>query len=209
MARVAFFALYFLTPSVPASLYMRYAGGGAGTYSLSMLFGVVAFVLACNQFILATRPGLAVKALGLQGLLAFHGAMALAILALAVAHRFLKAAAGFTLDTPQAAAGLSALILFALASAVALLLLAKPLAAAFARLRSWAALRLGLGYKAARAVHNLTVLAALALMVHVPLASSSALAANPWGVGWLAAWMVMSLGLYARYRLRGRTVRAS
>ena len=68
-------------------------------------------------------------------------------------------------------------------------------------LRAWAAERLGLGYKAARTAHGLAALAVVALFVHLSLASSSDLSFNPAGPAWLAAWTLLSLGIFARSRV--------
>jgi predicted ferric reductase len=207
MKRALFVLAYFVTPSIPASIYMRVFGGGFDPYSLSVMLGVVSFVFICNQFILASRPGFAVSALGVKGLVAFHSVMPLFIIALATAHRALKALAGFSLDTQQALLGSIAWWLFLAAILSAVLLLAPatlPLISYIKGFREWLSGKLGLNYKTSRLFHNLTVLAGLIVLVHMLLASSSSFLANPLGAAWLLGWMLLSLGLYARYRLRGR-----
>ena len=212
MARLAFFLGYLLSALAPAALYLGRTGGGPGAYPGSVALGVVAFIMACNQFILASRPAPALRVLGLKGLLAMHGVLAALMLAAALAHRFLKAAAGFELAGTQPALGLAAWLVFTLAAVMALLFLANgslPFMDRLRALRSWAEKKLGLGYKSARATHNLTVAAGLVLMAHVLLASSSDFRSNPVGSAWLVAWMLISQGLYLRYRLRGRKTPAA
>ncbi|MBU0927132.1 MAG: hypothetical protein KKA67_05245 [Spirochaetes bacterium] len=206
MKRFTFFLAYFLTPVVPAFLYLRNAAG-SGAYPASVALGVAAFILVCDQFILASRPAFAVSALGLKGLLAFHGTMPFAILALAGAHKLLKGAAGYSGETTQALFGAVAWWVFAVAAAFALVMLATtkpPLAEPLKRLRTWISGTFKIDYKTSRIAHNVTVLGALSIAVHALLASSSALAANPIGAVYLAAWLAISLGLYAAYRVRGR-----
>ncbi len=207
MKRALFFLAYFVTPSIPASIYMRTIGGGFDPYSLSVMLGVLTFILVCNQFILASRPGFAVNALGLKGLVAFHSVMPLFIIALATAHRALKALAGFGLDSQQALLGSIAWWLFLAAIVFAIVLLAPvslPLISRIKGFREWLSGKMGINYKTSRLFHNLTVVAGLVVLVHMLLASSSSFAANPLGAAWLVGWMLISLGLYARYRLRGR-----
>jgi predicted ferric reductase len=126
---------------------------------------------------------------------------------LAGVHKLVKEASGFSDDTFQASFGsiawwtmaaiLAAAVLF---MASTFLLKVKPLAA----IRSFVQQKLGLGYKRLRVLHNISVAAALLLIVHVSLASTSSFAANPVGAAWMLAWMAFSLGLYLAYRIRGR-----
>jgi len=209
MKRAVFYIAYFLTPVVPAFFYINATSSGVDAYSVSVALGVVAFVLLCNQFILASRPGWVVTALGLKKLLAFHGTMPLVILAIAGMHRGLKAGVGFPLDSAQAIIGSLSFLVFVLAAVFAVVFLATinlPAALKLREFRKWAQDHLGLSYKLTRAFHNVTVLAGIAIAVHVLLASSSDLASNPAGAVWMVAWLLLSLGLYARYRLHGRKV---
>jgi len=202
-----FILVYLLSPAIPVAMIMSSIGGGLDAYSFSVLLGVYAFVLFCNQLILASRPRFAVSALGLKGLLAFHGAAPLFIIGIAFAHRMLKALAGFDLWTSQAILGLIVLLVFLLASVAAFLFLANIPGALGNRLRSlraWADKTFRFGYKVSRAMHSITVVGLTALAVHVALASSVAISVNPLTAAWLAAWFLLSLGLYVRYRLLGR-----
>lgn len=207
MKRTGFFLVYFLTPVVPVVLYMKSLGGGSGVYPGSVALGITAFILICNQYILASRPAVIVKALGLKGLLAFHGIMPIVLIGMAVVHSQLKEAAGFPDDTLQTTIGSATLAVFIAAAVLAILFLATinlPVAAKLREFRKWAKDRLGLSYALTRTFHNITVLAGVTIMVHVLLASSSDFAANPLGAGWMIIWLTLSLSLYLRYRLRGR-----
>jgi len=207
MKRTAFFIAYVLTPVIPAFFYVKATSSGIDPYSVSVLLGVVAFILLCNQFMLASRPGWIVAALGLKNLLAFHGTMPFVILALAGMHRGLKASVRFPLDSVQAVIGSVSFLVFVLAAVFAVVFLATinlPIALKLREFRKWAQDRLGLSYKLTRAFHNITVVAGVAISVHVLLASSSDFGTNPVGAAWMAAWLVLCLGQYGRYRLNGR-----
>jgi predicted ferric reductase len=207
MKRIFFHALYLISPVIPSALFFASSGGGLNGYSASVILGVYAFVLLCNQLILATRPKIAVTAMGIKGLLALHGTAPIFILGMAIVHRILKEASGFDMGSAQAIIGMAVLAVFFIASMAAFLLLANvkpPLGTKLRTLRIWVEKTFKLGYKASRALHAITVLALAALAVHVSLASSASLAANPFGAVWLGAWFTFSLGMYIRYRVRGR-----
>lgn len=221
MKRLSFFAAYFAAPVPPVLLYLSSQGWYLDAYAASVVLGVFAFVLFSNQFILASRPRLAVEALGLKGLLSFHGTMPLVALLLAGAHRTLKVGAapgsgreglfanglGFSGESLQASLGGTAWWLFAVAILGAVLFLANGFwmrIGALRRLREKVYAKAGLNYGRARLAHNLTVAAGLVVLAHAGLASSSDFSRNPLGAAWLLAWFALSLGLYLRYRLRGR-----
>ena len=196
MKRILFLAAYLLSPAIPVAIYVSSLGGSIDPYTLSVGLGVYAFIMICNQLILASRPGFAVSALGIKGLLTLHGIAPFFILAIAATHRMLKELSGFPDDTVQATFG-----------AVALLFIANfrmPFQAAIRKLRTRAAEAFKLTYKASRAFHNVTVAACAVLVTHVLLASSSAFSANPAGAAWMAAWATLAIGMFLRYRIRGR-----
>jgi predicted ferric reductase len=172
-----------------------------------MILGIYAYVLLCDQLVLASRPAFALGALGSKGLAALHGSAPIAVIALAVAHRAIKSSLGFDLGSVQAITGAAALTAVIIASLAAAALLAKPAGRYAASVQAWrarVAARIGVNYKVARAFHGLAAVALAALFVHVLLTSSSGLSANPWGTAWLAAWTALSFFSYARYRLSGR-----
>lgn len=207
MKRVIFFVVYFLTPVVPIVLYMRSVGTGMDSYSLSVALGITAFILLCNQFMLASRPAFAVAALGTKKLVAMHGTVPVFILAIAGVHKVLKELNGFPEDTLQARFGAATLVLFAIVIVLAVLLMANTFwlkLAVVQNFRKWVYATFKLTYKGARLLHNITVLAAVLIMVHVLLASSGSFAANPAGIVWMCGWMVLALVMYTRYRMLGR-----
>jgi predicted ferric reductase len=207
MKRLSFYLVYLVSPAIPSLIFYNSMGWGFDAYTASVLLGVYAFVLLCNQLLLASRPGLAVAALGIKGLLALHASAPVFILGMAIVHRMLKEESGFDMSSTQAMIGAVVLAVFFIASIAAFLLMANvhpPLGTKLRTLRGWIEKTFKLGYKASRSFHTITVLALVALAVHVSLASSASLAGNPMGTTWLGIWFVLSLGMFIRYRLRGR-----
>lgn len=209
MKRILFFVVYFLTPVVPIVLYLRSVGTGIDSYSLSVALGITAFILLCNQFMLASKPAFAVAALGTRRLVTMHGTVPVFILAIAGVHLTLKELNGFPEDTLQARFGAATLVLSAIVIVLAVLLMANTFwfkLAVVQNFRKWVYATFKLTYKGARLLHNMTVLAAILVMVHVLLASSGSFVANPAGVVWMCGWMALALVMYGRYRMLGRTV---
>ena len=207
MKTATFIAVYVASPLIPAAFYASSMSGTIDAYSASMILGVAAYILLCNQLILASRPAFVIEAIGAKGLAALHGSAPLAILAMAVAHRALKDYMGFDMGSAHAIIGLAALIMLFMATAAAAAFLAKPAgraAEAIKAFRAKAAERLGLTYKTARALHGMVAAAVVALGAHALMASSSTLSGNPIGTVWLAVWTALSLFLYIRYRISGR-----
>ncbi len=210
MKRSIFHLGFFLSPLIPVILYLYSAGALFDSYSLSIVFGVYAFVLVCNQFYLASQPAWMMSLLGAKSVRALHGSSPLLILLLALIHAILKLANGFTLSTPQALIGLVAFILFFVGVLSALLFFANTLLTKrkrFAQLRTSTYEKTGLTHQKARAMHNLMVVAGLVVLFHVLSASTSSFTYNPWGIGILVAWMLFSLVSYANYQLSGRKPR--
>lgn len=207
MKKVIFIISYFLIPWVPLFFYIRTSSSALDSYTLSVILGLYAFVMICNQFILAARPLLVLHIFGVKGLLSFHGTMPVLILLFALAHRTLKLLNGFSLDTLQAKLGMVAWLLFATLAVFAVFFMAQtfwlkwPLVKGF---REWVYKRLGLTYPRSRLFHNLTVVGGLIILLHVWLSSTSNFATNGVGVSILTVWMLFSLIYYFRYRLNGR-----
>jgi len=201
------FIAWFLLPAIPAALYAASVGGFPDAYSVSVALGAYAYALLAAQPALAARPAFIVKAIGAKGSATLHGVAPVLALGLAAAHRALKLGLGFEAGTTQAVIGAASFWFLVAASVAAVILLAAfggALGKALKPLRAWVAERLGLNYKAARAAHGLAALAVVALFVHLSLASSSDLSFNPAGPAWLAAWTLVSFGVYARSRLSAR-----
>jgi len=207
MKKALFYAAYCLAPAIPAALYVRSLGNGFSSYTVSVILGVFAFSFIAGQFLLASRPGWATRALGTKGLLAFHGIMAVVAIALAALHKILKEANGFSDEAFQARFGAIGWWIFAVVIVLAALVMANTFLQKFEplkRLKAWVYERTPLNYKRARVLHNLAAVAGALVLVHVLLASTSTLAANPVGVALLAAWMLFCLGAYLTYRIKGR-----
>lgn len=202
MKKTAFYLAFFLLPAIPAFFYVKGTGSGFDSYSLSVVLGVYVFCMVCNQFMLASRLRFAVSVIGQGGVLALHKSMPGLILIVALVHRALKAANGFVFSSVQALLGSIAWVLFLFAALVAFFLMGG-----FKSFRPRIHERIGLDYRKARGLHNVAVIAGVVIMAHVLLASSSAFSENPFGVGILAVWMAVSLGMYLVYRLRGRKER--
>lgn len=208
MKKISFLLVYFLTPSIPVFLYLRSSGFILDSYSFSIVAGVYAFILLCNQFILAARPSPAVAALGLKGLLSFHSSMAFLVLALAVVHRALKMDVGFSFDTLQATLGAVVWWVFFFTMVFAVLFMANTFILKiefFVKFKRFVMQSTHLTYNGARIVHNITVPAGIGILIHVVLASSSNFTANPSGLGYMVVWMLFSLLFYFGYRLKHRT----
>ncbi|MBL8968874.1 MAG: hypothetical protein JNG85_17860 [Spirochaetaceae bacterium] len=219
MKKILFFLGYFSTPVVPIVLYQASLGWPGGAYSASVALGVAAFVFLANQFVLASRPRFAVETLGLKALLKFHGTMPVVALALAAAHRVLKIGVspalgdgllgrglGFSEDTLQASFGGAGFWVFAGLVVFTALLMANTFwmkLGALKKAKDWVYAKTGLDYRRARLLHNAAIVGGLVILVHALLASSSAFGANPFGAAWLAVWLLGSLALYARYKLKG------
>jgi len=232
MKRTIFYFAYAATLAPPVLAYVIAQGSPGAAYSLSMALGASAFMVLANQFILASRPAFAVEALGIKGLLSFHSRMPIVAVVLAIAHRTLKVGLvaakvspddpfaarsrsliealrgglGFVDDTFQTLPGSFALLAAILISVVAVLFMAnsvfmriKPLAGLKARIYA----KTGLSYRSFRLFHDLIVLAALSLLVHIALASSGPASGMPFAVGWSVAWMILALAMFARYKIRG------
>lgn len=211
MNKTGFYVVYFLSPIVPIAFYFATLGWSINLYGLSVALGVAAFVFLCNQFILASRPAWAIKATGLKNLTRLHSTMPIVIVGIAVAHSISKQIVG--LDTESTQADFGAAVLFLLSAIIVFTVLLMVTTfwqklEFLKKFKAWVYGRTGLDYKKSRVLHNLTLLIAPLLLIHVLLASSSDFAANPAGFFVMIAWMLLSLGSYLRYRMNGRSAKA-
>lgn len=207
MKKLWLYLLLFLTPLIPIAFYLLAAGPGLDSYSVSIILGVYTFVLVSNQFYFASMPNWLTKTLGTKTVRSLHGSYPILILALALLHAILKLSNGFILTDGQALLGVVAFFLFLIGTISALLLFAQTLLTRFAwfstfRTRIYTITKLT--YKKVRAMHNLMVVAGILALMHIMIASTSALAYNPWGASILVVWMLYSLLSYLNYRLAGR-----
>jgi hypothetical protein len=153
MKKILVYLAYILTPAVPLALYLSSLGTSFGSYSLSVALGIVAYVLICNQFILAAKPAFAVRAIGAKGVLALHRTAPVFILILAAAHHNLKIQNGFSEESVQARFGAAALAVAAALILFSVLLMAQTFLSRIrflAAFKTWVYKRTGLNYKTAR-----------------------------------------------------------
>jgi predicted ferric reductase len=208
MSKKTFILLYILSPLIPICIYLISIGWNGGVYSISVALGICAFVLVCNQLILASRPAFIVKALGQKGLRTLHSAVPAAIIVIAVTHRFLKAAAGFDIESFRADLGGAGLVLIVALSVVAFVFIAAiggKLGDRLKAFRAKLAKNPGISYKGSRAFHAAAALAVPLLCVHLLLASSADFSRNPIGASWLAIYAIISIYLFLMYRISGRS----
>lgn len=207
MKKFLFFAGYFLFPIIPVAIYLSGLQPDFSTYTVSVCLGIYAYVFIAGQFLLAARPGFAVRTLGQKGLVSFHSTMPVVILVIAAVHKFLKEANGFAEDAFQARFGAIAWWTFAVLVVFAVLFMANTVWMRLGFLKKLKELvykKTGLSYKIARVLHNIAVLAGIVILVHVLLASTSSFGSNPVGIVFLAALMLFCLGAYLVYRIKGR-----
>jgi len=207
MKKTFWIVLFAASLGVPLALYLSVAASGFDGYTLAIIAAITAYILICDQIIVATRPAGLVNAFGAKFVSKLHATLPIAILTLAVLHPILKEANGFSEETAQARIGIASLILLATLMVFTVLFMAntvwmriKPLA----RLKKWVTLRLGLTYPVARVVHGLFALIAIAIAIHALLASTSDFSVNPVGAIWLLGMTGLSIVLYIRYRIKRR-----
>ena len=208
MNKKTFATLYVLSFLIPACFYLASKGWNLSGSGISAVLGVCTFVMVCNQLILASRPAWIVTALGQKNLRSVHSSMPAAIIVFAVAHRLLKAAVGFDIESFQADLGVAGLILMVTLSTLAFLLIAAiggKLGDRLKAFRAGLAKTPGISYKASRAFHAATAAAVPLLCVHFFLASSADFSRNPVGALWLAVYALFSLYLFVQYRISGRS----
>ncbi|PKL07102.1 MAG: hypothetical protein CVV53_01035 [Spirochaetae bacterium HGW-Spirochaetae-9] len=211
MNKTGFYLAYFLSPIVPIAFYFATLGWPINLYGLSVSLGIAAFMFLCGQFMLASRPAWAIKALGLKNLTHFHSTMPIVIVGIAVAHRISKQIVGLDTESTQADFGAAVLLLLSAVIVFTVLLMATTFwqkLEFLKKFKAWVYEKTGLDYKKSRVLHNLTLLIAPLLLIHVLLASSSDFAANPIGFFVMIAWMLIWLGMYLRYRMKGRSIDA-
>jgi len=196
-------------PLVPVVLYLTSIGSPFNSYVLSVIFGIYAFIMICNQFFLASKPAFAVKALGMKGLVSFHSTMPVVIIVVALAHKLLKESNGYSDESFQATFGSVAWWIFAVVIVFTVLFMANTFwlkLDVLKKLKTFIYEKTGLNYKTTRILHNVTVIAGVIILIHVFLASSSSYSVNLAGISVMACWMIFSLVVYFVYRFKGRKI---
>lgn len=210
MKKIVFYIGFFLLPLIPIVFYYISAGAIYDSYTLSIILGVYAYVLVCNQFYLASQPAWLISLLGAKSVRSLHSTSPLFILLLILIHFIIKLFFGFTITTIQAILGLTAFILLFLGIFSALFLFVNTVVTKrekFSMLRTTLYAKIGLTYQKMRRLHSFLVVAGVLILIHAILASTSTFSYNPWGVGILILWMLFTLFSYLRYRLTGRNKR--
>lgn len=207
MKKKLFYILFFLSPLIPITFYYVSIGAIYDSYTLSIILGVYAYVLVCNQFYLASQPAWLISLLGAKSVRSLHSTSPLFMLLLILFHFIIKLFFGFTITTIQAILGLIAFTLLFLGIFFALFLFVNTIVTKrekFSKLRTTLYAKSGLTYQKVRSLHSFLVVAGLLILIHAILASTSTFSYNPWGVGILILWMFFTLFSYLRYRLTGR-----
>ena len=194
--------LYIASPIVPIGVY--FAGNWSTvlhSWSLSMLFGIVAYTWFLNQFIIAARPAYWDRLYGLDRIYRFHGTMALWGAVFVVAHMVMKwLDYGFV--TLQVAFGIGAVVLFLSVIVVTVVFMVRQrflILRPIERLRRLAARRQRWQYQSLRRFHNLVGVAALLALAHVLLAFSTRESYRRIAV--MAGWFAVAAAYYGWHKV--------
>ena len=194
--------LYIAAPIVPIAVY--FAGNWTTvlhSWSLSMLFGIVAYTWFLNQFILAARPAYWDRLYGLDRMYRFHGTMALWAAVFVVAHMVMKWL-DYGVVTLQVAFGIGAAVLFFSVIVVTVVFMVRQrflILRPIDRLRRLAARRQRWQYQSLRRFHNLVGVAALLALAHVLLAFSTRESFRRIAV--MAGWFVVAAAYYGWHKV--------
>lgn len=207
MKKRIFWISYITILLVPPFLYLGSSGFLLDTYTLSVFLGVSAFVLLCNQLILASRPRFIVESIGQKAMLSLHSVVPVLILFFGVAHKILKEVNGYSDSSFQASFGVAGWWSLLIIVVFTVLFMANTFVMKidfFKKIRVFVNQKTGLTYTTARIIHNVMVISLFILMIHVFLASTSDFTTNPIGIISMFALMMFSSLMYIRYRLKGR-----
>lgn len=205
-----FFWLYYLMILlVPPFLYLVSSGFLLDTYTLSIFFGVSAFVLLCNQLVLASRPRFIVESVGQKAMLSLHNVFPVLILFFGAMHKILKEVNGYSDSSFQASFGIGVWWSLLIIVIFTVLFMANTFVIKIdfiKKMRAFVYQKTGLTYTRARMFHNFIIILLYILMVHVFLASTSDFTTNPIGIISMFVLMIFSSIMYIKYRLKGRKV---
>lgn len=172
--RIVWLLIYFLSPIIPMTIIMGATPWNTSdpVYLLSLAAGIFAYCWLINQFILAARPKFLDVLFGVDRIYRFHALMAVISVGLAFVHRQLK----IFLTGNEPLNGQVAFIMFSITVVFSLVMLINSFLQKFKAIsetRKFLTTKLGLKFQYIVLLHNLTVVAALSLILHV-LASSAA-----------------------------------
>lgn len=162
-------------------------------YNISIYAGVIAYVVFLSQFLLSARVRWIERAIGQDRLLQIHGFLGMALLGVVVLHAVIKYI--YIGISVQSALGVAAVVLYALLAPAALLILqgrgAKKATSP--------------PYETVKKGHNLFFIAAVLVVIHVQLASTTySVALRTATLG----WAVITLGAYVYHKfIRPRTLK--
>jgi len=176
LRKVIFLLIYFLSPIVPiltiySSNPTRYSDLNA---LIPMILGSAAFTWLVAEFILSARPKFIEKFFGLDKFYRFHGLMAVISLILAFIHKLIEQNAMGEFFTTEV--GDKALFLFIAISILSLLFMVDSIAAKIKPLFLLKKFLIKIKiakYEYQVAIHNLTIVALIILLVHVLLTYSA------------------------------------
>lgn len=202
-------SLVLLLLPVPAILIYIFTGSlyweGLDNYSLASLFGIAAFTWFSVQLPLAAKSLGLDKALGTPARMRLHGIAALLGLTAVHGHFFLKSSVPGFAPSLQTFPGFLAMNIFLWMSVLAVLFLGNHFPAPAKKLKSlrdWIKDHWKWTYKGARAVHGITVIAAVLMGIHVLLANSTSYS---WiTTTYMAVWLGLCLLAYLVYRIKNR-----
>ena len=184
--------LAFLSPVLFILLYVLGGFPVNGTFFLSLVLGVCSYCYFMNALILSTRMRFPDRIYGHNRVMRFHVLMAAASLLSAILHRQLKTSLfqieNFQQMTLQMRFGTLALLIFLGITVITLLFMVENILHRFriiSLLRRFVTRRLGLDYNVLKNLHNVLVLGAIILVLHVLLASSARYA---WSGIWLSIY---------------------
>ncbi len=189
-AEIMWRPLFLGSPLIPLLLYFQGTWYGlAEAYSLSMLLGIVAYIYLMNTLILSSRLKWLDRMAGHDRVIRFHRQLSVIALLLSLLHGLVKSRV-FPSSLMPAPLGIGALVLFFATGLGALL---------FLRDRSGNPGRRRPDYSLVKALHNLTVPAAVVAAVHVLLAATTA----EQGIRFflMGIWGALAVSLWVRHKL--------
>ncbi len=210
--RVAVWLLPLLALASPGiALQLYFAGNWYAffdAYSLGMFFGLAAFVWFCLTLMLSARIRVLDRLFGHDRVLLFHGYLALTAVVFACTHTVLKYLY-FGLGTLQVAIGIASLSVFLTVTATTTIFMVSGRVhrlKLLARMREFAATRLGFDYSRLKLFHNLVSLACVCMVVHVLMAPATAESYSRLGL--IGGLGVLSLVLYVHHKVIRPLLRA-
>ena len=190
-ARLLWRALILLSPLIPLLLYFKGAWYGlTEPYSLSMILGISGYIYFMNALILSSRLKLLDRIAGHDRVLGFHRHLALLSLILALLHGIVKSMvfSPWVFPGPLGIAALVPAFLIALIST--LFFKNRPPGQGKGRAPD---------YSRVKSIHNLLVLSAAVVAVHVLFAATTA---EQWSRTILMSlWGILAMGIWFRHKM--------